>query len=236
MDKTNEATPAISHGTLQSLQTRADTLLQEFRSYEALLREHKKQHQVEIRSFKRGFESEVKALEKLGRIFAYPQVTARETVHHNFHDEESLEMHALRSSNLPFYEAVWKVAKSCRNITAIGKKMYFDESTSTTQRNALESNRVSEASGPINPRQKGVIVDVVADGGLEWIKVSTVNEKRLLFEMAKEGWGKSGEAGRAPPAVGGSSGGHSDQKASRGPAADEKVADGHYRVEQENQS
>ncbi|MCJ2094692.1 hypothetical protein MKK67_19650 [Methylobacterium sp. J-072] len=51
---------------------------------------------------------------------------------------------------------------------------------------------------------------------------------------AKEGWGQSGEAGRSPPAVGGSSGGHSDQTASRGPAADQKVADGHYRVEQED--
>ncbi|CAA2155440.1 hypothetical protein MBRA_01082 [Methylobacterium brachiatum] len=53
---------------------------------------------------------------------------------------------------------------------------------------------------------------------------------------SKEGWGKSGEAGRAPPAIGGSSGGHSDQTASRGPAADQKVADGHYRVEQENRN
>lgn len=51
---------------------------------------------------------------------------------------------------------------------------------------------------------------------------------------SKEGWGGSSEAGRAPPAIGGSSGGHSDQKASRGPEADQKVADGHYRVEQEN--
>lgn len=50
----------------------------------------------------------------------------------------------------------------------------------------------------------------------------------------REGWGNTGEPGRAPPAVGGSSGGHSDQKASRGPAAGEKVADGHYRAEREN--
>ncbi|MCJ2122333.1 hypothetical protein [Methylobacterium sp. J-077] len=52
----------------------------------------------------------------------------------------------------------------------------------------------------------------------------------------KEGWGASGEAGRSPPAVGGSSGGHSDQKASRGPSADQKVADGHDRVEREDEA
>jgi hypothetical protein len=45
-------------------------------------------------------------------------------------------------------------------------------------------------------------------------------------------WGQ-GQAGASPPAVGGSSGGHSDQKASRGPDADRKVADGHYRAEKE---
>jgi len=53
---------------------------------------------------------------------------------------------------------------------------------------------------------------------------------------SKEGWGQSDEAGRSPPAVGGSSGGHSDQKASRGPSADQKVADGHYRVEREDKT
>ena len=33
-----------------------------------------------------------------------------------------------------------------------------------------------------------MLVDIVADNGLEWIKVSTMGEKRLLFELAKEGW------------------------------------------------
>ncbi|HEY8382275.1 MAG TPA: hypothetical protein VIL09_09010 [Microvirga sp.] len=41
-----------------------------------------------------------------------------------------------------------------------------------------------------------------------------------------------GEPGRTPPAIGGSSGGHSDQIASRGPDADRKVAGGHYDTEQ----
>ncbi|MCJ2014434.1 hypothetical protein [Methylobacterium sp. J-076] len=40
-----------------------------------------------------------------------------------------------------------------------------------------------------------------------------------------------GVAGASPPAIGGSSGGHSDQTASRGPAEDAKVAGGHSRAE-----
>ena len=32
------------------------------------------------------------------------------------------------------------------------------------------------------------MVDVIADGGAHWIRVSTITEKRLLFEIAKQGW------------------------------------------------
>ena len=35
------------------------------------------------------------------------------------------------------------------------------------------------------------LVDIVAENGLEWIKVSTINEHRLLMEMAKQGWENS---------------------------------------------
>ena len=42
----------------------------------------------------------------------------------------------------------------------------------------------------------------------------------------KDLWSQHGEPGRSPPTPGGSSGGHSDQKASRGPEADRPVAGG----------
>jgi len=37
------------------------------------------------------------------------------------------------------------------------------------------------------------VVDIVSENGLEWTKVSTVTAKRLLFEMAKEGWERYGD-------------------------------------------
>ena len=46
-----------------------------------------------------------------------------------------------------------------------------------------------------------------------------------------ESWDAGGEPGRNPPALGGSSAGHSDQKASRGPRAGETVADGLSKAE-----
>ncbi|WP_375457365.1 hypothetical protein [uncultured Methylobacterium sp.] len=46
-------------------------------------------------------------------------------------------------------------------------------------------------------------------------------------------WGQGGEPGRSPPTPGGSSAGHSDQQASRGPRADDKVVSGHSKAERE---
>ena len=48
---------------------------------------------------------------------------------------------------------------------------------------------------PVNPRNPGpnhkrsnVLVDIVAQDGLEWVKVSTLTQKRILFDIAKAGW------------------------------------------------
>lgn len=51
----------------------------------------------------------------------------------------------------------------------------------------------------------------------------------------KAGWKQGGEPGRAPPTPGGSSGGHSDRKASRGPQVDETIAAGHAKAEREEE-
>jgi Protein of unknown function (DUF1308) len=37
-------------------------------------------------------------------------------------------------------------------------------------------------------KRHGSLVDVIADGGLLWVKISTISEKRLVMEMAKQGW------------------------------------------------
>jgi hypothetical protein len=44
------------------------------------------------------------------------------------------------------------------------------------------------SSGVVSLKRHSSIVDVVAEGGLQWIKVSLISEKRLLHEMAKQGW------------------------------------------------
>jgi hypothetical protein len=49
-------------------------------------------------------------------------------------------------------------------------------------------NTAKSSSAITGLRKHGSVVDIYAEGGLKWIKVSTVPEKRLLMEMAKQGW------------------------------------------------
>ncbi|KIX08271.1 uncharacterized protein Z518_02927 [Rhinocladiella mackenziei CBS 650.93] len=188
-DCTNEddsSTFTPSANLLNSLQIRAQALLDELRAYQAHLQARNRQKEVEIGVFTRGVEAEVKSLEKLRLRFAEGNEADWAECEE---DDESPQLHALRSSNLPFYETVWNVAKSCRGITALGKKVYRSAEDCP---NHIEKPGDQVLTRPPSRRshirKKGVPVDIVAEDGLEWIKVSTVTEKRLLFEMAKEGW------------------------------------------------
>ena len=83
-------------------------------------------------------------------------------------------IHTLKSSNLPFYSAIWEAAKSSRALMAFHKRFYWGEKPSR------ESKRASE--------KRCALVDIVASNGEEWIKVSTTSQQRLLFELAKARW------------------------------------------------
>ena len=57
---------------LSNLQSRARSLLDEFRAYQAHLKSYNKQHEVELRIFRRGVESEVKSLERITQKSTLP--------------------------------------------------------------------------------------------------------------------------------------------------------------------
>ncbi|KAL1976575.1 hypothetical protein VTN31DRAFT_2857 [Thermomyces dupontii] len=108
-------------------------------------------------------------------------------------------LHALRSSNLPFYVAVWTIAKErCHGVVAFSKRFYWE---AAPQRGHVpdagdgrdpNSSKQSTVSSSKDTR-KSVSVDIVCDGGEEWVKVSTITETRLLFEMAEKGWERDEE-------------------------------------------
>lgn len=112
-------------------------------------------------------------------------------------------LHSLRSSNSPFYTAVWIVAtRECTGLVAINKRFYYVEPKKDRKRGGgtppVDEEQLSSDLGKlgiedknadgVSTQRKSVLVDIVADNSEEWIKVSTVTPSRLLFELAKQGW------------------------------------------------
>lgn len=119
-------------------------------------------------------------------------------------EAEGRILHTLHSSNLPFYVSVWQVAKLGRGgLVTFSKRFYWDEVESESgvetgkgsgaednNNNTLEreTRRLNMKDDGKKDKKRSVLVDIVADNGMEWVKVSTISQKRLLLEMAKIGW------------------------------------------------
>ncbi|KAL8940503.1 MAG: hypothetical protein Q9216_002790 [Gyalolechia sp. 2 TL-2023] len=135
-------------------------LLNELQSFQQYLEEQKRENTVEVKPFRNSITAELKSLERLRT--ADP--------------ESDRTVHTLRSSNLPFHRAVWDAAKTTTGLIAFTKRFYWDTPpTRSTKRTGQAKRRCA-------------LVDIVAQDGQQWIKVSTVTETRLLFELAKAGW------------------------------------------------
>jgi len=88
----------------------------------------------------------------------------------------------LRTSNLSFFEAVWSTAKTCTHLTALKQRFYW-----------LPGPHPAYVNGPVAPpatrdRTYSTVVDIVSQGGLEWVKVSSVTEKRIIWDLTRAGW------------------------------------------------
>ena len=180
--------PANPVGLLASLKARATALLEEFRQFQAFLQTQNTTSQKSVdefgRQFRQNLESEVKNLAQV----CIPADNRKL----QDHDEEQLErsrgLHILQSTNLTFYEAVWDAAKRSRAVIALERRI------SRNPRSDAGSSVETKSKRDLKLAQKNtILVDVVADDGLEWIKVSTITSHRLLFEIAKEGWEKYSE-------------------------------------------
>jgi hypothetical protein len=166
-----DAGPQLSD-ILLDLTSRAQVLLSELETFKEHLRSVRLEAMIEMAHFRGTVQSELNMLERLSR-----------------NPDSSSANHIVRSSNLPFLETVWSNAKSSKDLTALQKRMYYDPLGP-----ASESAPKKEVQ---NGRQRGkqrrlkaasTVVDVVANGGLSWTKVSLVTNTRLLFDLAKQGW------------------------------------------------
>ncbi|KAI9683952.1 MAG: hypothetical protein M1829_004287 [Trizodia sp. TS-e1964] len=154
--------------TIQDLIQQGNTLLEELSELREYLESKNLERTVECRVFQNNVKSELKSLGKL----ASADPTAERTIH------------TLRSSNLPFFAAIWSTAKSCTGLVSFNTRFYWD-----SQQPKPSSDAAAEGAKQAGKsKQRSAIVDIVAQNGLQWVKVSTVSESRLLFELAKAGW------------------------------------------------
>jgi hypothetical protein len=175
---------SISSNSLHAdLLKRARLLLTELTTFQYYLQSNKKEDAVGIRQLISSVQSEAKSLERNVGI------NSGEIPEDKTRDEEIKQLHTLRSSNLPFYEVIWQVAERCEGVVSLGTRnrrvSYVNSKTG-----AVPSNQrpPSNTRGSFTSKKDAGSADIVADNGETWIKVSTITEKRLLFEMAKEGW------------------------------------------------
>jgi hypothetical protein len=173
----------------QLIQECAD-LLSEVDAYQSLLASTLRNPQlVEARQFRTNVNTEAKILQKMAKQIedaiaqSGPQADP---------DVEMRLVHALRSSNLPFYQAVWRIAKgSCFGLLALGKRFYWEGETKATIRERAKGGQPEKQ--PNKDKRKSAFVDIVADDGEEWVKVSTISEKGWGCDSDSEEWSDDGK-------------------------------------------
>jgi hypothetical protein len=160
-------------------------------------RHQQQQHLVEMRLLRSNITSELKTLERLDADTKALIAERAEKEKHRQQqdgyddDDADLEMregriiHTLRSSNLSFLTAVWTIAKErCPGVVSFSKRFYWDKDANKP----VDGKEDKQAKPPNKDKKKSAFVDIVYGNGEDWMKVSSINESRLLFEMAEKGW------------------------------------------------
>ncbi len=158
--KNTESTSTEGVTLAEDLLARCQSLLNELKDFRKFVTEQRLEREsaVDLHKFQTSITTEHKSLQKL----ADSDLTAEKTIH------------TLRSSNLPFYAAIWDAAKASKALVTFGKRFYWDNRPTRDSKKAAE--------------KRCALVDIVAYDGEEWIKVSTVTGNRLSLEIAKAKW------------------------------------------------
>ncbi|KAH9871205.1 hypothetical protein IAQ61_005384 [Plenodomus lingam] len=163
-----------SQTTVEGLVERGKLLHAEVETYVAAVLEKQRvgkvYNPVEYRNLRNDMRNELAFLKKL--------------ISTNLDEEKA--RHYIVSSNLLYYEALWSAAKRSSGLQSFRKYFFWDRHKAPGGKNTMKGLSLKKGS-----QQKGktaALVDIVAEEGMEWIRVSTVSEKRILFDLAKLGW------------------------------------------------
>ncbi|KAJ5246538.1 Protein of unknown function DUF1308 [Penicillium chermesinum] len=190
--------PGASKASTQAsanLHQQCRDLLSEVDEFQDLLRRTLRNPQlVEVRQFRSSVNSELRMVEKLIENARAEGAGTGGLGGEEVEEAEKRLLHVLRSSNLPFHQAVWGVVRSsCVGLVTLGRRVYWDDGNDARSRNMPPPKDKNGKKVTGKDKRKSVLVDVVADDGEEWVKVSTMSESRLLFEMAEKGWERDSE-------------------------------------------
>lgn len=160
--------------SIQEHVQRAKVIHEEVEAYvEAVLARQKlakTQHPVEYRNLRNDMKNELIFLRRIAGT--------------NMDTEKA--RHYIVSSNLLYYEALWSAAKRSSGLQSFRKYFFWNRHTAPAGKHTIKG--LSLAKGSQAKGKTAALVDIVAEAGMTWIRVSTVSEKRLLFDLAKLGW------------------------------------------------
>jgi hypothetical protein len=166
--------PPELDATVNDLIARCRTLYEEVEAYVAAVDARQaatKVHiPVEYRTLRSDFKNELAFLERIAASTMSPEKISNYIV----------------SSNLTYHEALWDSAK--RSSGLLGFRKYFFWNRHDGPPGKRTTKGLSLAKGGLAKGKTAALVDIVAEEGRTWLRVSTVSEKRLLFDLAKLGW------------------------------------------------
>ncbi|KAI0428545.1 hypothetical protein F5Y09DRAFT_284852 [Xylaria sp. FL1042] len=103
--------------------------------------------------------------------------------------QDPFAAHRISSSNLPYLHAVWNTAKTSKNIIKLRHPVFSGPFKRRILAPGIRIKDVMSQGGSEPKRNqdgRSARIDIICDGGLSWYKVSTITNRRLLFDMAKE--------------------------------------------------
>ncbi|KAI0098549.1 hypothetical protein GGR51DRAFT_538163 [Nemania sp. FL0031] len=112
-----------------------------------------------------------------------------ENLQKDISSQDPLSPHRISSSNLPYLQAVWDVAKTSKDIIKLRHPVFSGPFKHHILSPGIRIRDIMSQGGSEpkrNQNRRSLRIDVICNGGLSWYKVSTITNRRLLFDMAKE--------------------------------------------------
>lgn len=99
----------------------------------------------------------------------------------------------LRFSNLPAIERNWDTLKRCRDLVSVEQSIPKIPKVEVKDNGGLIVHR--NRGGQASHGNGMIFVHAVVDGGAEWLRIISKDEKRVLLELAAGGWDWDHEEG-----------------------------------------